>query len=331
MEYVIGIDGGGSASTATLVALDGTVLAQLRGGPGNYLLSGVEPVARVMAQLVAEGKILAEVEREIPRSICLALAGAGRPRAQRTVLDAVRERIPAQDILVTSDGVAALVSAFPGRSGVALIAGTGSLAMAVDERGGSARAGGWGHLLGDDGSGYDLGRRAVMAALAAQNGSGDETLLLPKLAAHIGLSSIDDVIDWVYGDRDAAVSRLASLAPLVFDAAGEGDRVSATILDQAGQALAHLVDSVIKQLRLDSVVVPLCPFGGLFRDSYALLERVIARTSVEIEIVPPRFSPSLGASLVALGRADVDLDADLLNRLDRSERAWRCRSPISGA
>lgn len=325
MDYVIGVDGGGTASSASLVALDGTVLAQSRGGPANYLLSGVGRIADVVGELIAQVKLAAGVERHVPRSICLSLAGAGRPRARRAVLGAIERRIPAQDIIITGDGVAALVGAFPGGAGIALIAGTGVLAMGVDEQGRSARAGGWGHLLGDEGSGFDLGRRTVLAALASENQSGDPTILAAKIEARLGLTSVDALVDWVYTEREASVRRLASLAPLVFEAAEEGDVIAAGILDHGGRALATLVDRVARQLHLDSMVVPLSPFGGLFEESYLLLERVVTQASIEIEIVPARFPPSLGACLIALRRAEVELDLDFLTRLDRSESEWRSR------
>jgi N-acetylglucosamine kinase-like BadF-type ATPase len=320
MSYVIGIDGGGSSSTAVVVTIEGRALAQSHAGPASYTLSGIGGVIPVVCELIAECRAVAGVEQEIPSCICLALSGAGRPRAQRAILAGVRERLRADDILVGSDGVAALMGAFPRGPGIVLIAGTGSLAIGVDERGVGARAGGWGYLLGDAGSGYEIGRLALRATLAALNGSGSSTTLSNSILEHLRLRTIHDIIDWVYGEQEVAVNNLASLAPLVFDAAEKGDVVANEILDTAGDALAGLVDSVSRQLHFDATVVPVSPIGGLFEQSYALLERLTTRTSCEIEIVPARFSPSIGAALVALRRAGVAREPDLLTALDRSVR-----------
>jgi N-acetylglucosamine kinase-like BadF-type ATPase len=143
---------------------------------------------------------------------------------------------------------------------VALIAGTGSLALGTDGLGGEVVVGGWGHALGDEGSGYDLGRRGVIAALRAADGRSVPTTLLPMLLAAWGIGEPADIVGRVYGTHPAD---LAAIAPLVFQAAWQGDRAAQRIVARGAAELARCALAAATKLRLPHGSLPLALAGSL--------------------------------------------------------------------
>ncbi|HET7056428.1 MAG TPA: BadF/BadG/BcrA/BcrD ATPase family protein, partial [Thermomicrobiales bacterium] len=148
-----------------------------------------------------------------------------------------------------------------GGIGVVLIAGTGSIALGRDANGNTARAAGWGHLMGDEGSGYDIGRRGLMAAARAADGRGPETGLLEALMRHFEVDRPLDMIAPAYRSTEKAA--IASLASIVFECAQVGDEVAAAIITAAASELAHAAIAAGSQLGLDNEPMPLALAGGL--------------------------------------------------------------------
>jgi len=296
---VIGVDGGATRSSGLLVRADGTAVADALVGPLNVQQLAEERAASRLGELVES--LFAEAGgRRKARAICLGLAGAGRPEDEAAAKRLVKHLDLAEEVIVTSDGRIALEGAFAGASGVVVSAGTGSIAFGKDAQGRVARSGGWGRLLGDEGSAFEVGRRAVVASLRAEDGRGCPTLLGERIKSQLGLERLDQIVRGVYAAKGRPEA-LAELAPVVFEVARQGDRVAGQIVEDAGRELGWMALSVCRQLELTGHV-RLCLVGGLSayrRQLLPAMRRALQDIS-KLTIYRPQLSAVQGAALWAL-------------------------------
>jgi len=205
---------------------------------------------------------------------------------------------------VTNDAALLLAAGTPAGWGLALIAGTGSFAYARDAAGATARAGGWGYLRGDAGSGYDLALAGLQAVTRAADGHGPPTNLSARLLQHLGLTAPSELIRKVYGegmDRSA----LAALAPLVLDAAAAGDQVAHAIATRAASGLGETAAAAARRLWGAQPTIPVALAGGLLASSPWYAQQVLESlracdvTPNQAALVP---EPAAGALKLALGK-----------------------------
>jgi N-acetylglucosamine kinase-like BadF-type ATPase len=236
MNYVVGVDGGATKTAGILLDLKGHILAHQTVGPTNYQIVGPTRVTREIFRLVQQLFADAGMAPEELAGLALGLAGAGRPGEPQEVAALVAEYELAGKVVVEHDGMIALVGALAGEPGLIMIAGTGSIVLGSNAAGDRARVGGWGYLLGDEGSGFYIARRALMAVLRAHDGRGRETMLSKVILDGLKLNSPDLIVPRIYR-QGMSHTEIADLAPLVFAAAGQGDAVAREILQGAGREL----------------------------------------------------------------------------------------------
>nr|XP_061811578.1 N-acetylmuramic acid/N-acetylglucosamine kinase-like [Nerophis lumbriciformis] len=294
MTHVVGIDAGGSKTLALLADHRGKVLAEARVGGVN--LHGDGP-ASVERQLAA---VLAELAPPPLAGLCLGSAGVGRPEDRRTV-EQILLRLPAVQCptWVESDAAVALWAGASDGLGIVVISGTGSIAFGVDAAGNTARAGGWGYLLGDEGSAYWLGHAALRRGIRAADGRGPASSFGERVSRHLGISVPSGLVPWFY-DQEHPRQTIAELAPLVEQAASEGDTAAAELLDEAALHLARAARSVARQLKFDRPF-PVVFAGGAFRGCPSLGERLCK--VLELPSAEPRqldVEPAVGAVYLAL-------------------------------
>jgi N-acetylglucosamine kinase-like BadF-type ATPase len=218
------------------------------------------------------------------------------------------------------DAAAAWAGALHGRPGVAVVAGTGSIAYGRNAAAAEARAGGWGPLFGDEGGGADLGRRAVAAALRATDGRGPETDLGRLLCRALDLREPAEALGrlpW----RAASPSALAALAPLVLKACAAGDAVAAALVGEAAAALGDLAAALFRRLGLAPETARVAGCGGLLAGGGPLreaLDRDLRARGVAAGLLFPELPGVGGAVLLAHGAAGGDA------------AAWRLRAPAGG-
>lgn len=311
----IGVDGGGTGTSGVMVDGHGRLLAQARVGPLNVQRTRPATLEGRLRLLTRE---LFGRARATPRKaavIYLGLAGAGRDTDALPVQEQVERLGLAEQVVVTSDGRIALEGAFAGGPGVMVSAGTGSVAFGKDPQGRVARSGGWGYLLGDEGSAFDIARRALAASLEAFDGRGPATLLGARINARLGLTQIDDVIPRVYRGR-VHPEAVAGLADLVFRAAQEGDQVASGIILAAGRGLGALALSVCRRLDMSGPAC-LCLVGGLSVRSADLLPamKAVLREVSPLTVQQPCLTPVQGAALCALRMSGAKPDPAALMRL----------------
>ena len=300
-ELFLGIDGGGTKTLATICNSDGRVLGTGAGGPSNVDDVGTEAASVNIDQAVRAAREQALSGNQGFVACFLGLAGVVSAQDR----DLIRQMAltlalaPPDRIGVHHDGHVALAGGLSGRSGAVLIVGTGSSCYGVSGCE-SWRAGGWGSLISDEGSGYFLGREGLSAAVRALDGRGPPTLLAAALLEELKVHRPDDLLHRLYV-TGLSRSGVAALAPLVLDAAGRGDAVANDLVEQGCGLLAECVGAVAGHLLLEQLELVIV--GGLYTASplvQSLLNRTVTTRLPGCRIVPPELPPVLGACLLAL-------------------------------
>jgi N-acetylmuramic acid 6-phosphate etherase len=308
-DLVIGIDGGGTHTVALLARAQcsggWTLLGRGEAGPSNLQAVGAAPALEALDHAVAQAFVAAGLPRTSVAAACLGLAGAGRSEDQAVIAEWAALVKLAVSVEVTGDAPLLLAAGTPDGWGAALVAGTGSMAFARDQAGRTARAGGWGYLLGDEGSGYALVVAALQAVARAADGRGPATALSPRLLTRLGLVEPQQLIGAVYrGGMDRTA--LAALAPVVFETAEAGDDVATKIIFHEAEQLAAGVAAAVRQLDLEPVPLPLALAGGVLVASPLYVENVLKELESRGFVCEPLTlvgEPAEGAVRLALMKA----------------------------
>ncbi len=292
---VLGIDAGGTRTLCVLASDAGDVLAEIQGPGANLQSAGELEVEKVLHDLIAR----AIGTGPAPASICLGMAGVDRPQDADVIQGILRRIGHRARIVVVNDALIALEAGVPGQPGTVVIAGTGSIAYGRSADGRGARAGGWGYVLGDEGSGYWLGRLALRAVLRAADGRGEQTGLTDRVLAHYGVAKPRDLVREIY-ERGTRPSAIASLAREVGAAADAGDGIAGHLVTVASQELAKAAHSVASRLAIEAEPVvlsggTLLGLGQLRRQLTLELSRVLPRARV----LPLTTAPAYGAVYLA--------------------------------
>jgi N-acetylglucosamine kinase-like BadF-type ATPase len=306
MKYLIGIDGGGTKTDCAIADLSGKIIHQSAGRPSNFLIIGVEEAIENIFALIEENLFALEGDFADVKQIVIGVAGAGREE-DATLLEkgfkdyAELEGIHFKGVKVLSDAHIALEGAFPDSAGCILIAGTGSILFGKDEKGVIHRVGGFGRMIGDEGSGYSIGRKALNGVSKASDGRGEETLISELLNAKMSSGSANGIINKVYKEK----LDVASVAKIVIQAAEEGDPIAEDILDEEADELVLHIKSLINKIHNNKLNVS---FSGSLIDNknfYSdLLKRKIKSSLPHVTVVKPFASPVTGAILLAKRIAD---------------------------
>ncbi len=302
MFHVLGIDAGGTKTVCMLADEQGAVLAEARSGGANLQASGELYVEKVLHEVMEE----AIGDRAIvPAAICLGIAGVDRPD-DFAVIRAIMKRIGYKArVLVVNDALVALEAGAPGQPGVVIISGTGSICYGRNADGTAARSGGWGYVLGDEGSGYWIGRAAVRAVLRQEDRRGPATALTPMLLEHFGVPRPQGLIHEIYHSnlKPAAIGALARSVQAAFN---EGDEVAIGILRGAANELESSALSVARRLKLVGQPFTFLLAGGIFRAVPWLQEELQRRLPVAAPRSQVRLlevEPATGAVALALQEA----------------------------
>ncbi len=312
MAYYLGIDGGGT-KTRCVLGGGNSVLARAVSGGSNVVRLGEERACEALHAAIRQVCAAAKIVPHDICAICIGASGAGRQeiadkiRAMVTELDPQLSRARIQ---VVGDTVIALEAAFGPGPGVIVIAGTGSIALGRDAHGHTARAGGWGFAVSDEGSGQWIGRQAVSAVLRIRDRQSETALATGVVAASPLAAGILET--WKLADFDALIvfanstppPEFPRLFPVVLKAAAEGDSVARGLLACAGEELATLASIVLRRIAAEAPYVPVATTGSVFRQS-AEVRRVFYNQLKEsfpgIELRDDFVDPVMGA--LALARA----------------------------
>lgn len=268
---VVGVDGGATRTRLAVADRKGGILARRESGPSLLGVGLDEKVADGLAREIEA--LVSELGERLPlASMCAGLAGAGAEDVQAAVTRRFLELNLARRIHVVSDAEAAFMDAFGEGEGILLVGGTGSVALCRPSAGARLRrVGGWGSLLGDEGSGFRLGVEGLRAAVRAWEGRGPETELKRVLFDEVGVTGPRELLAW---SRPTDKSAIGALGPLVVRTAKDGDAVARELVERAVEALVEHVRALAAGLEEDSPP-PVALAGGLLEEGGSLRARVI--------------------------------------------------------
>jgi N-acetylglucosamine kinase-like BadF-type ATPase len=298
-RYVMGVDGGATKTLAAVLDLHERVLYVGHAGPSNEDAVGAEAAVRALLQ-AADGAIeQAGIDRGELCAAVLAIAGTDTEDLARNVRSARTDAW-----LVVNDVVAAWATATGGGPGVAAIAGTGSNVFGVGERGGETRAwraGGWGHVLGDEGSGYWLGVQSIKAALRDREASGPPTALTDAAVAFFGQPSIEAVAQSVYS-KPLTKGEIAAFAVETARLAARGDAVACELYERGARELGEQIAAVIRETRLEGEF-PVGLIGSAYKAGPVFVEpltRAIHECAPHARVGTVEMAPVGGSLLLAV-------------------------------
>ena len=296
--YIIGIDGGGTKTVGILTTETGQHLAQVQSGPANYHVVGETQTQAVLEAVVGKLCEKAGVSRTSPIRFCLGMAGLGRV-ADRKVIGRICDELGIrEDRILTHDAHIALIGGTEKQEGVIVISGTGAIVYGIDADGREARASGWGYLLGDEGSGYDIAMRGLRAVARAADGRSHPTELTNRILNRLELNEPNALIRWVHAASRDAIARLAEI---VFDTARTADSVAERIVDDAADELVCAAGSVIEQLEFIEPFDVVLSGGNLIHQPVFAdrLRHRFTEIQPEASVLLPKHEPAYGAVLLA--------------------------------
>lgn len=298
MTFFLGIDGGGT-KTSCLIGDETAILGSGSAGGSNIVRVGADSARAALTTAIRQACTVASIDPSQIHRACIGVAGAAGPEIQETIRSIVAALISGK-IEIVGDMVIALEAAFGAGPGVITIAGTGSIAYGRNARGQTARAGGWGFAISDEGSGHWIGRTALSAALRAQD-EGEHPQLLESAKKLFDAATDEELIVKANASPD-----FAALLPAVLAAADAGDTLARRILSDAGNELAAIARAVIGRLFSGAARVPVAMVGGVFRNS-SLVRQVFYNSVCSgcpaAEVQPNVVEPVQGA--LALARRAV--------------------------
>jgi glucosamine kinase len=297
----LGIDGGGS-KTSCIIGDESSVLGRGNSAGSNVVRVGERQARKSLGAAIRQACAATNIGPEQVEKTCVGIAGGTLPEIAAVVHRAVSEFVSGE-IIVVGDMVIAMEAAFGAGPGVIVIAGTGSIVYGRNSKGRTARAGGWGFAISDEGSGHWIGRSAVAACMRAYDEMGidNKSLLLDRIMKSWDLSTREQLVIAANKSPD-----FAGLFPAVLAAADAGDEMARTVLTQAGAELAALAKIVAARLFSPAKAVPVAVSGGVFSNSALVRQVLYDRLSAENPRVLPNAAlvdPAKGALELARSRS----------------------------
>lgn len=301
MKYLIGIDGGGTKSKCVITDFELNPLYEVTGGPSNFLMIGTDKVAETILNLIIQCVNYLDISYEDIAAIVLGTTGGGRRNDAEDIERAIthlaaHKRIPLKNFRVESDARIALEGAFSGKPGSILIAGTGSIMFGKDRLGNIHRVGGFGRFIGDEGSGFRLGQKGLSLVAKEFDGRGNKTLISELLKEKFKIESPEILITEIYRNN----FDIASVAPLVIEAAERGDKRAQTIIESESDELILHIDAMRKKLKEKKLYLAL--IGSLITTenyySFRFREKVVQKFD-DVIIKDAENPPEIGAAIMA--------------------------------
>jgi glucosamine kinase len=302
MMFVSGVDGGATKTVAVVGRLDGTLMASARAPPSNYHNVGVGKAARSIRTSVLLACTHAHASASNLEPVVMGLAGMDSPRDFRAGERVADLTEIGKRRIVVHDSVIAIYAATLGRPGIVINAGTGSFAAGIGLDGKPIRASGWGNIIDDEGSAYDIGRRAMRAALRALDGTERKTTIAKLLVRKFRLHTLEDIVYEVH-NKPMSTREISSISKLVAQAAVNGDQVARSIFAYEARVMASFVSAIARRLEMTKTRPDIYCTGGVFKAGPVLLNpfrRELRKEVPRFVLRHPRFEPVIGAFILAL-------------------------------
>lgn len=301
MDYIIGVDGGGTKTEAVAYDLNGMEIGKAITGFGN-LVNGKEEAVKNIIEAI--DKVVYKLGTDGLKGLYLGLAGAEVGKNGKIVKDELKSKFKIESIIM-NDGDLALKALLKGEDGILVIAGTGSNVFGI--KGNSqGRCGGWGHLLGDEGSAYKIAIEAIKRMIYEEDYGLLKSQLYKAVLNSFNAKNVNDIIGFIY---TATKDEIAKIASVVSMAAETGEKFSKAILEQEGTSLAKSTERVFNKLSFEKCKIGLV--GGVIRKSKFVrdaFEEYLSKNINVIEFVDADISPAKGAYYIYINEKNKNLE-----------------------
>jgi N-acetylglucosamine kinase-like BadF-type ATPase len=322
MSYVIGVDGGGTKTLGIITDDKGNLLKSTKRDSSNYLQVGIDKARENLISMLDELASSQNINKNQIESVCLGLAGAGRQEDRDTITQALRSGGLTARLQIVPDFLIGLAAGTLSDPGIIIISGTGSVVFGVNKQRETKRAGGWGHILADEGAGYQFGHEALKAVMRAYDKRGPRTKLTKKVLTALNLKHQDNLVKWSLSETGGLSKPVvADLAPLVFEAYNEGDKVAGKIIDLACKGVAEAVKAAVKGLKMKDDNFKIVLTGGNFGHQPVYVEKLrpkLKKVAPNAEAVLPKYEPVIGAILLALKDCNITATQQILANIEQS-------------
>lgn len=271
MDYIVGMDGGGSSTAVQGMTLEGDGLFRENFGPMNLNSNELSVVEKTVDDVF---RFLKEQPGGLSgcKVLCLGSAGISNPASRETIQQLFETRAKGIPFVLVDDAEIALYGALGQPAGCIVIAGTGSIAMGQNSKGETVRTGGWGYLVDDVGSGYFIGREILTAVFRSYDYRGPITALTPMVWEELGLSTIPELVAYLYAPERQR-SDIGNLAPLLDKALQQEDKIATLIRDQAITDLTQLATVTVERLGIEEEKISF--LGGILQKSQGIRTGVL--------------------------------------------------------
>jgi N-acetylglucosamine kinase-like BadF-type ATPase len=301
MDYLLGFDCGATNSESAVADTSGNILHTLVGKPANFLVNGSAEASENILSLIRKCRRKLNFEYDDIKSVVIGAAGAGREEDAAKLKSALlnlasKYGIKIKLLTVIGDAQIALEGAFPNKSGSILIAGTGSIIYGKDEEGKIYRSGGFGRIFGDEGSGYSIGRNALQYVAKYYDGSKEKSDIVSSFIGKYDINSSEELLKKVYREN----FDIASVAELVLDSAGRGDKSAITILEDESDELIVQIKTIMKKMKVSKMNISFAGSLILNKNVYSdMLREKIKNSLSGVTIVKAEYPPVQGAINIA--------------------------------
>lgn len=317
MEYVMGIDGGGTKTIAVISDINGNIAAQSTAGSTNPNVAATHELEAAFQNLFDS------LEKQLPDGLSnitcafAGISGAGNQENKRNLQKLLKHLLPEHiTIQVEADTINALYSGTYGKHGMVQISGTGSITYGINSKGQQGRVGGWGYLFGDEGSGYDIGRQGMIAALKSFDGRGLDTILLQMMYEHFDVDHPQGLIRKIYSSP-VPKSEISPLSKIVFAAYKLNDPIAINILSNVGREIAHSIKTLYQKLFKveENAAAVLC--GGIFNEKEILPGLLRNELSADpgIRLILPKVPPVAGSLIGAYLMKQLTINDKIIHNL----------------
>jgi len=307
-----GIDAGGTTTKCILMNENGELLAESKAGPANYQVTGLTNVIQEIRKALNVVRKKAGInEIDI---LGIGLAGVISKEDIQMVKNNLLLLNQGKNYFITSDGEIAVLGAYAGEPGIVVIAGTGSIIYGLKENGDTVRVGGWGPILGDEGSGFWIGLKALQAIIKTEEGRCTNTSLSNILMNSFNINNLKELVSFVYQDK-LPREKIASLAPLVIEAMANGDQVAKQIIETGCDELILMIKVIAKKLNYQKKEIAVT--GGLFNNSlfYDLFSYKLKKVG-SYKAIKPLYPAVYGAIFYGALKAGLNLS------FKRNKKEW---------
>jgi len=319
MEFLLGVDGGGTKMLGALARTDGTIIKTTKTGPASYHAVGIEAVEKNLRDLLDQlaGKNLHDL-----KACCLGFAGCGRP-SDYEVLNPMLNRIGIlEKTYLTGDMAIGLMGGTLEPKGIVVIAGTGSIVYGIGDDGVAKRAGGYGQWFADEGSGFRIGHKGLYAIMKASDGRIKPVSFEKPVLDMLGLKAPNDLILWATNKNKEGTIKtdIATVAPFVIKAAEKGDKTAKEILKEEIEEIALAVKTVLKGLKykkMPKVVL----VGGVVESNpsyFRAMKTAIKKAVPGIDVNAPKSAPAVGAVIGAAQKAGIAITPAFIKNVTTS-------------